>query len=251
MARLGRAERGHASGAREPVFRQQPEGPVAERHERLAAARRGEERGQVGADAAEVDVAVQLEPVDPGADVERHLAGPAIEPPFRFDAPALRDQHRDDGRQQAVCKIELDAASVPVGDPAHAERLEARERGALCRKVAPPGQAPFTVEVHRRHRPRVDVAVAVCERHSCVEAGAGQGVTAVVSGPRDADARLRRFDASVDAQLVGALEARRIRRDERLEERCRLLRRHRHRPDVQQPSHPPIGAAGVECSQTC
>ncbi len=251
MVRLRCADCGHASGAGEPVFRQLSEGAVPEPHEGLAASRCGEERGQIGADAAEVDVAVQLEPVDTGADVEPHRACPSIEPPIRFDAPAFRDQHRDEGRQQTLCKIELDAASVPVGYPAHAECLEARERGALGRRVAPPGQAPLTVEVHRLHRPRIDVAVAVCERHSCVEAGAGQGETAVVSGPCDADARLRRFDASVDAQLVGALEARRIRGDERLEERCCLLRRHRHRPDVQEPGHPPIGAAGVECSQAC
>ncbi len=247
VVRLCRADRGQASGACEPLLRQLPERAVTERDEGVAAARRSEERGQVGADAVEVDTAVQLEPVDTGPHVEGHEARPAIEPAFGFYAPALRDEHADECRQRVFREVEPRAARPPVCQPARAERLQPRECDALGREIPPPGQSPLAIEEDRLYRQRIHVTIAVSERQLRVESTAVRLVAAAVAGwPRDADTRLRLFDARVDSQLVGALEPRRIRGHECFEERRGLLRRHRDGPHAQEPSHPPLGATRVE-----
>ena len=81
MVAVGCAERRDALVLRQPVRRHHAERPVAQPHERFAAARGGEQRRQVGDDALVVDAAMQLEPVDARANVERHAAGRAD----RFD----------------------------------------------------------------------------------------------------------------------------------------------------------------------
>ena len=48
---------------------------------------------------AEVDLAVQLEPVDAGRDLELELARLAVQLPLGLDAPALGRQLGDDLRQ--------------------------------------------------------------------------------------------------------------------------------------------------------
>ena len=57
----GRTERGPAAGAGQPCGGQPAERAVAERHERVTAPGRREQRRQIGAKALEVHAAVQFE----------------------------------------------------------------------------------------------------------------------------------------------------------------------------------------------
>ncbi len=85
-----------------------------------------EQRGQLAPRVAEVDAAVQLEPVDPGRDLDVERAGLAVELALRLDAPAFSHQLGHGARQAARRQLQrhLVALAPPEGsllEPEHAE----------------------------------------------------------------------------------------------------------------------------------
>ena len=69
MVVLGVAEGGQGAVLVQPLLGQQAERAVAERDELLAFAQGGEQLGQWRGEPAEVDLAVELEPVDAALDL--------------------------------------------------------------------------------------------------------------------------------------------------------------------------------------
>jgi hypothetical protein len=87
----------------------------------------------VGHGAAEIDGAVQLEPVDAGANLDVDLAGPAVELALGLDLPALAKQGADDGLEVARGQLQLVGV---VGGVAEAELPQQGLGGALRLLVA-------------------------------------------------------------------------------------------------------------------
>ena len=149
---LGAAEVGEHPVLLEPVLREHPHRAVAQRDHRLAPAGRGQEVGQGDGLAAEVNLAAQLEPVDPGGHGQLELAGLADQLPLGLDPPAGLDQllgHLGDplggqlqapGVEQVVLGVleaqlvELDARRLLAARPGDGRPGSGRS-GRRCRRA--------------------------------------------------------------------------------------------------------------------
>ena len=247
MIAVGCAEGRDAFVLRQPVRRHHAERPVAQPHERFTAARGGEQRRQVGDDALVVDAAMQLEPVDARANIERHAAGPPIDSTLGLDAPPFGDEHRHQGRQSAGGKVHSRAARLPVRQGTDTERLQALDRVPFGVAIPPPRQAPLSIEEHGLRRPGIDLAAAVPEYDVRVEPIGRHPESRIRGyGPRDPNDRPRPHRTGLHAQIFRTFDERQVRCRERLDERGRLRRWHRDLPEVEQPRHPAIRAARIE-----
>ena len=109
----------------EPFLRQQADCSIAERHERFAAIERREQSRQRGVLIVVGHVAVQLEPVDPGGDVQRGEGGrPSIDPSRGFHVPPITEQLPGDAGQQGRGELQRGLAGlmVPLGADAPFEQ---------------------------------------------------------------------------------------------------------------------------------
>ena len=120
----------------EPFLGEHPHRAVAERDHRLASAGGGEQVGKADLGAAVVDVAVELEPVDPGGDRELELAGRADQLPFGLDPPAGQDEFAGDLPQSLGGKLHragVDPRVLRLAEPHLEEQDVGRALGRRCR----------------------------------------------------------------------------------------------------------------------
>ncbi len=113
--------------------------------------------------------------------------------------------------------------------------------------IPPPRQAPLSIEEHGLRRPGIDLAAAVPEHDVRVEPIGRHPESRIRGyGPRDPNNRPRPRRTGLHAQIFRTFDPRQVRRRERLDERGGLGRWHRDLPEVEQPRHPAIRAAGIE-----
>ena len=167
---FGDAQGGDAAVTRQPVGRHHAEGAIAQAHEGLAAARRRQQRRQIRAHPFVVDRAVELEPVDARAHVQRDASRRPIDSAVGFDFPALAHESRNERRKHARRQVQSRAAALPVRERSNAERLQPRERLPFGSWISAPGQMPSAVEEHRRRRPDSGFDATVGERQGGFEA---------------------------------------------------------------------------------
>src|SRR5262245_61275836 len=95
MVFVGLAESCDQAVSLQPVFGQHPVCAVVELDHAVAALQRRKQFGKPGCRLAEIDRAVEFEPVNAGVDLNLDLAGAAESFTFGLDAPAFRDQFPD------------------------------------------------------------------------------------------------------------------------------------------------------------
>ena len=103
---LGRTGDGERAVPLQPLLRQDPEGAIVEPDRPVAAAERGEQLGQARHPIAELDRAVEVEPVDAGDDLDLDGTGTAVELAVGLDVPAIPNELDDHARQVARRQLE-------------------------------------------------------------------------------------------------------------------------------------------------
>ncbi len=136
------AERRDPRVAAQPFLRHQPAGAIVQQHRRLAAAQGGEQLGDRGRPAvAEIDAAMELEPVDAGLDLHVEGSRGAERASFRLDVPAFLDQGTDRGRKSLDRDRQRRVAAVGVPRLVKAEAVEPLQQRPLGLRTAA-DQAP-------------------------------------------------------------------------------------------------------------
>ena len=224
----GRAEGGEHPVAPEPLLGQDTIGAVAEQHGALAPPERGEQRGELRDGRAEVDRAVQLEPVDAGADLDLERPRLPVELAVGLDVPALLDELAHRARQVSRGQVECLARPVALvhGALAEARLPEARRGLPLGARVPSEEAAALRLEDARAVPIHADDGAVVVEAER-----RAQPLRAPVAGRRaDPKAGPRRRGDLLVLELVGELEAGQARKpEERVEERAALRQRDAHR----------------------
>ena len=141
------ADAGDAGPAPQPLLRHDPGRPVVQRHRGAAVAERLEQaRQRHDLAAAEVDRAVELEPVDPGSDVGPHRLDGSEGAPFGFDPPAFGDELADRGGKAIDGDREVLAGGLVVPLPPEPGLREPIERRLLGGDVAADRAAAARIE---------------------------------------------------------------------------------------------------------
>ena len=220
---LRRAQPGEGHVLLEPLLRQQAEAAVAQRHEVSPRLRAASKVGQRHLLAAEVDPAVQLEPVDAGRHLELELARLAVQLPLGLDAPALLEEGPR-GLRQVACEQLQGLALAVVGPAVEADLLEPGREGPLGRRVAQqqpslvgledaPGRAP------RGHDVAVVLEGEVADEPVLIPVGHPAPVVAAL----DLQVRPRRRRDLFVPQVLRQVEPGQVRQPEQFREELLLL----------------------------
>ncbi len=202
-----------ADGGEEAVFAkpglgEEADGAVGEGDSGLAFAESGEDVGETGRLAVEIDVSAQLEPVDAGADAQLHRGGLAIELALGLDVPVLGGEESDDAGEVLAVEPVFRAAAGEVVGLAQADFVETPGEGALGGGFADDQSAALRLEngFGRVDFVADDFAVVV-EGQLRAEA---LGAEFIAAGGADAQARFWRGLDGLDLKLGGQVEGREV-----------------------------------------
>ena len=245
MVVRGRAERGEQPVAPQPLLGQHAEGAVVEPHGVLAAAERGEQRGQRRDGRPKSTVPCSSNQSMPEVTSMRERRPAPVELAVGLDVPALPDELGHGAGQ--VSRGQVEAAARPLafvhGALAEARLPEARRRLPLRGHVPAEESAALRLEHARAVPLHADDGPVVVE----AERRAQPLRAPVAGGGADAEARpWRRRDVLV-LELLGEIEPGQVREaEERVEEGAALRERHAHGAVAPQVGEPREGAAVVE-----
>jgi hypothetical protein len=152
---------------------------------------------------AEVDRAVQLEPVDARSHVGSHRLDGPEGAPFRLHAPAFADELAHRGWKPGRRDGEMLPRVLDVPLAPESELRQPRQRGGFRRDVAANQEPPRRIE-RRGAGAGLDDVAAIVERDDGLEARRLRGRRRARVGPH-ADARPRRLGDDLELQLFGEL----------------------------------------------
>ena len=160
------SETGDPRVAAQPFLRHHPPSAIVEADCAFATLECGEEVGQRDRSAfAEIEVAVQLEPVDARFDLEPHrMRGPERRA-FGLDVPALGHQGTDGAAELGDGNRVIGAGADRCKRPPESELLQPLKGLTLCGHIPPDHSPPARIEGCRAAVVRHDSAVVIELHH--------------------------------------------------------------------------------------
>ncbi len=232
----------------EPLLGQNPQRTVAEADRRVSPRERGQQIGERDRASFEIDLRVQLEPVDPRFDLELELARLMDGLSVGVDLPPLSDQPAHTRTEGLRGDFHVEAAPMRVPQPSEAGLFENLPRGFLSGTVAHHAAAQIALHDRPLGAGTGDARSQIFERHFPLQALVlpthRRGGCAASSGDRLGG-------NFFEAQLLGKFQSRQMRHVEQfVDQRLTFIARNLHRGAVSHQRDPLERAVVLQPAET-